>query len=1215
VIPSEPRFERIRRLGEGATATVDLARLTEPFAGLPTGAAVAVKTLGSHRAGSAEARAAFRAEAEAGMVVHDPSLVRVLHHGEASDGKSAPYLLLSYVPGPTLREMLAEGPLPEPLVRSVGAELASALAALHAAGLVHGDVKPENVRLDEEGRAVLLDLGFASRLSETESRRDAGSLAYLSPERVRGGPPSAAADVFALGITLYEVATGIHPFACTTGPARSPRGWGALASTSGALLRRTIEVRGADELAAAIAAARCDPPSRLLPSLSPFFDHGLAWVLARDAARRPNARELARALSEGESGAWWRARLDPALVEDEPPSPMRQTSDWTPLVGREGEIQLLTGLYDRVRDAWHAGQAAQGRPGATKAARGVGIVWLYGSEGSGKWRLTNEFARRLRARSDPPLYLYGRWSEAAEARPSGALLVLLSRWLALPMGAEPGERERTLLDGLVGERDATTLLAALSPAASAVDASVLDALAAWLGALGRERTVLVFLDDLHVAGLVTLEALSAVLDRLGRASVFLVLGVRGEAAGADSELPRLEAHVERLVRSGLVLESAHIVLGPISQEAMLELVDELFDASVPRRRLAEVLWMRSGGNPGLATEILHDLIASGKAHAPEPDAPATPGDKLLLAIAPDELPLPRSLDRIVEERFATLDPEDRRWCERLAVVGELISTEFLGRAFPAYGPAEIDAVLARLVRLGWLVPYGDRYRFARPALRDALLRSIGEAKRRRLHLAAARGLASPLAEATSEELFQRAFHLREADEKKELLELCLLLLRRESRRASAQRLLTLARYGLDSLEGREATEELRRARLELLEAAADAADRLGRREDERRLLDYMTDLELDPERFPAEAARLYLLHARYAAGTGQYGLARGMLRNALQLAEASKDRGLVSQTCRRMAQVQAQVGQFEEGRKLGERALKLAQGENQLALAHLALAHLDVLEDRIETALAEVDRALHELRRSAEARMGVVSYAHLLRARIWRSAGRPRRALGAVQRALRLAHEAGERRLETEARARFGGLLLDLDRPKDAETELREAELLADEIEDRRGQVLVRLWLGLLLWEEEGPGAQTMIEREIELAREIGFFRAEAFGLAIRARMHRARAELEAADATSGESVLLVERHGAELADRIAILGTRVLVLRTLGNADSARAVEKELAERVERGRRRIKDASLRRDQRTYARRLLSAVLSPDGPVLPRTSPEEEPPRRRGAHR
>jgi serine/threonine protein kinase len=76
-------------------------------------------------------------------------------------------------------------------------------------------VKPENVRLDEEGRAVLLDLGFARRaLPEAggEPRRDAGSLAYLSPERVRGEAAGPPADVFALGLVLYELATDVHPF-------------------------------------------------------------------------------------------------------------------------------------------------------------------------------------------------------------------------------------------------------------------------------------------------------------------------------------------------------------------------------------------------------------------------------------------------------------------------------------------------------------------------------------------------------------------------------------------------------------------------------------------------------------------------------------------------------------------------------------------------------------------------------------------------------------------------------------------------------------------------------------------------------------------------------------------------------------------------------------------------------------------------------------------
>ncbi|MEQ1893718.1 MAG: protein kinase, partial [Planctomycetota bacterium] len=198
---AEPRLELLRPLGTGATAEVELVRLLEPFAGLPAGSELARKTLASTLRGDPAAHAAFRAEVEAAAAVRSPSLVRVYHHGER-DGR--PFLLMPYVAGKTLRELVEQGgPVPEPKLRAIAVELASALAALHAAGLFHGDVKPENVRLDAEGRAVLLDLGFARRSRGEERRGDAGSLAYLAPERARGGGASAPADVFALGVVLY----------------------------------------------------------------------------------------------------------------------------------------------------------------------------------------------------------------------------------------------------------------------------------------------------------------------------------------------------------------------------------------------------------------------------------------------------------------------------------------------------------------------------------------------------------------------------------------------------------------------------------------------------------------------------------------------------------------------------------------------------------------------------------------------------------------------------------------------------------------------------------------------------------------------------------------------------------------------------------------------------------------------------------------------------
>src|SRR5688500_11789612 len=153
-----PRIELEGEIGAGATGRVWRARLVQACAGLPAGSEVALKRLHPELAGDPDARRAFAAEGEAGAAVAHPGLVRVVHSGVDDAG---PYLLTEYVPGQTMEQVLVEqGPLPEPLLRSVAAQLAGGLAALHAAGWIHGDVKPENMRLDARGRAVLLDLGF-----------------------------------------------------------------------------------------------------------------------------------------------------------------------------------------------------------------------------------------------------------------------------------------------------------------------------------------------------------------------------------------------------------------------------------------------------------------------------------------------------------------------------------------------------------------------------------------------------------------------------------------------------------------------------------------------------------------------------------------------------------------------------------------------------------------------------------------------------------------------------------------------------------------------------------------------------------------------------------------------------------------------------------------------------------------------------------------------
>ena len=1192
---SDLPFEPLRLLGSGATGSVTLCRLLEPLAGLAAGSEVAVKILAPELRDDERARESFRAEAEAGTRVDDPSLARVLDHGEGPDG---PYLVLQYVPGRSLREVLdAEGALPEPVVRSIAAQLTGALAALHAEGIVHGDVKPENVRLDDAGRAVLLDLGLAVDLTETdEAGREshAGSLAYLSPERAQGSEPTEAADVYALGVTLYEIATGVHPFGAATAESGQtrPRSLQLLASTSSSLLLRGIEEPGADELLAAITRGGIELPSHLVPQLTPFLDALLVDMLRRAAPLRPPAAILSARFRAGEAGDWWRSAIDRDPAHSPAPRPEQERRWLLPLIGGERELSALAEIWQEVR----------GGPPATSSRSAV--VMINGPVASGKWRLINEFVTRVRASDSPPQFLRTRCTSTAESRPAGALLYLLRRWLQLPPGLAPGPREVELLGDLVPPRTTRTLLETLgAPQEAQERESVPAALAAWLAALGRAHPVVVFVDDLECAGAVTLDALSVVVGSLGDTRVLLALALNEDLEAAQPEL--LGGLLHRLDRWS---ESARpaifrcLRLDPVDEDAIRKMTRELFHPTTPHVRLAATLFQRSRGNPGMVEEILRDLLERGSIVARSDRDP-----RLVLRIPPREIPPPRSLDRLIAERFERLEPEERRWLQRMAVVGPRITPEVLIRSFPPTGRAEVDEVLVSLVRNGWMIFTADHYHFERPALREAVLRSLSHARRIRLHRRVAKGLVGDGTHALRpRERFRRVFHLRSAREHEAVQREVRALIRDLRHHASARRLYNLARWGLEALEAKPPATGADRLRLELLEAAADAADRMGNREDQRILLDHLVDHGLDPESHPAEGARVYLLHGRYAASTGQGGLARGMLRNAVALAVKSGVRELQSEALRRLAEVQGQIGELDEARLLSQRALSLAADPNQIALAQLSLATIDILEDRVEDARRQVSEALGALRGRRRARLWVVAQAHLIRARIWRTAGRPQRALGAAQRALHLARRAGQRGLGCEARARLGGLLVDLDRTEEAEMELRHAVLVAEEIEDRRGGVLAGITLGLLLYENDDDSARASLERATARAREIGYHRAEAMGLAVLARVDRESGALALADEGSLRAVELLERHGAELADRITIEGTRALVLQDLGRTGEAQILLRVLRRRMRRSNRAIPSERMRRAQHDYISRLLETVLSQEGPVTPR-SPGSSP--------
>ncbi|MCY1020116.1 serine/threonine-protein kinase [Pyxidicoccus sp. MSG2] len=195
----------LERLGAGAAATVWRARG-------PHGVA-ALKLFDAEAMSYPEVRDRFFREARAGMQMAHPNLVHILEAGTLEDGRG--FLAMRLVDGPSLRAHLAaRGVLAANEVRTLAHDVASALAALHGAGVVHRDVKPENILLGSQG-AVLTDLGLVrSIVFKTVTRHGAavGTLAYMSPEQCVGRPVDGRSDLWSLGVVLYELLSGHRPF-------------------------------------------------------------------------------------------------------------------------------------------------------------------------------------------------------------------------------------------------------------------------------------------------------------------------------------------------------------------------------------------------------------------------------------------------------------------------------------------------------------------------------------------------------------------------------------------------------------------------------------------------------------------------------------------------------------------------------------------------------------------------------------------------------------------------------------------------------------------------------------------------------------------------------------------------------------------------------------------------------------------------------------------
>jgi serine/threonine protein kinase len=315
------RYELDRRLGAGGMAEVYLARDNR------LDRSVALKLLGPAFAADPDLVERFRREAQAAAGLNHPNVVAIYDWGQ--DGPTY-YLVMEYIAGHDLKQLIRQdGPLPEPRALAIAADVAAALEAAHARGIIHRDVKPHNVMLDDRGRVKVADFGIAQAGGTTTLTRTGagvlGSAHYMSPEQARGERVDARSDLYSLGVLLFELLAGRPPY------------------------------QGDAPLIVAMQHVNAPIPSirEARPDASPATEAVIAHALAKDPADRfPDASAMRAALAAAAASPTMVVpRVAPPAGWTTPPPPTRSNvlADRWPLLLGLGLVLLLGFAVMRAR--------------------------------------------------------------------------------------------------------------------------------------------------------------------------------------------------------------------------------------------------------------------------------------------------------------------------------------------------------------------------------------------------------------------------------------------------------------------------------------------------------------------------------------------------------------------------------------------------------------------------------------------------------------------------------------------------------------------------------------------------------------------------------------------------------------------------------------------------------------------------------------------------
>ncbi|MDQ1590385.1 MAG: eukaryotic-like serine/threonine-protein kinase [Pyrinomonadaceae bacterium] len=698
-------YRIVEKLGQGGMGEVYRAEDTK------LGRHVAIKLLPAAATRDAIARLRLAREARSASALNHPNIVTI---HSVDDHDDFDFIVMEYVEGETLRATAARGHLPLPLLLDIGAQVADALAAAHAIGIIHRDIKSENILLTRRGHVKVLDFGLAklmdasagydretlitplaqtapTRIDLTGAGVVVGTIFYMSPEQTRGEPLDARSDIFSLGCVLYEMATGRLPF------------------------------RGTSVLSVAheIASTHPPPPSGMRPELPFEFDLIIERALAKDREQRyASAAELADALNSlrGRTNGYVSALTQAGEV-----SPANNESE--SFVGREAELCRL----DEV--------LRQSIGGAGR------VVFVTGEPGIGKTSLVDEFMRRSRRLYSGLLFSRGRCVE--QYGTGEAYLPFLDAIGAL-LNAPHRERVAAVLrtyaptwclqfpSALVSTTALEMSQQQQQDPANVTKERMLREMGDALAALASASPVVLFLEDLQWADPSSIDLLRHLSQRIGDQRLLMLGTLRADEVEL-SEHPlkkyKLEMQARRL--------SEEIALDSLNETHIAKYLDAHFAPNDFPPEFASFVESKTEGHPLFATGLLQFLAERGEI------AKIDNCWSLARPLSEMDVETPESVRSMIRKKIETLGEDDRRTLQYASVAGdEFLSTvvaELLGA--DDLETEERLAVLDKVHRL--IVTVGEdelpdgslatRYRFVHALYQNMLYAELVSKRRILLH--------------------------------------------------------------------------------------------------------------------------------------------------------------------------------------------------------------------------------------------------------------------------------------------------------------------------------------------------------------------------------------------------------------------------------------------------------------------------------------------------